>query len=299
MSLSSHPTGPKTPMNRTEFLQQPEVAGFTDWLAATLPQRQIRLDIRSSTYVPKGLNATTCFADLVPDHYRWRATGLTTGDWAESCAKTDALSAGLRAAVQAGDAAATLAACSDVLDWGGERNPREGARPFLVGLGNHISQYIAQTHQEMALGTANLRSGFPAVQLMNSMLTKVHAFYSAEGLPIYDSRVSAAAAALVEFWRRHSRTRQLPDTLSFPLAGGSQKPQHKLACLFDQPPSPGTLLYTSQGTPQRWAGAKVRLAWVMAETLRKSPGLFAAQPDRMRAMEASLFMVGYDLNCLA
>lgn len=37
----------------------------------------------------------------------------------------------------------------------------------------------------------------------------------------------------------------------------------------------------------------------MAETLRKSPGLFAAQPDRMRAMEASLFMVGYDLNCLA
>jgi hypothetical protein len=24
-------------MNRTEFLQQPEVIGFTDWLAATLP----------------------------------------------------------------------------------------------------------------------------------------------------------------------------------------------------------------------------------------------------------------------
>lgn len=47
----------------------------------------------------------------------------------------------------------------------------------------------------MALGTASLRSGFPAVQLMNSMLTKVHAFYSAEGLTIYDSRVSAATAA--------------------------------------------------------------------------------------------------------
>jgi hypothetical protein len=51
--------------------------------------------------------------------------------------------------------------------------------------------------------------------------------------------------------------------------------------------------------PQRWAGAKVRLAWVMAETLRKTPSLFSGQPDRMRAMEASLFMVGYDLNCLA
>ena len=286
-------------MNRTEFLQQPEVIGFTDWLAATLPQRQVQLNIRSSSYVPKGLTATTRFADLVPRHYRWRATGLATGDWAESCIKTSALSAKLRAAVQANDATATLAACSDVLDWGGERNPKEGARPFLVGLGTNISHYIARTHQEMALGSASLRTGFPTVQLMNSMLTKVHAFYSAEGLPIYDSRVSAAVAALVEFWRRSSGTHHLPDTLSFPLAGGSQKPQHKLACLFDQPPSPGTLLYTSQSTPQRWAGAKVRLAWVMAETLRKTPSLFSGQPDRMRAMEASLFMVGYDLNCLA
>lgn len=30
-------TGHKASMNRTEFLQQPEVIGFTDWLAATLP----------------------------------------------------------------------------------------------------------------------------------------------------------------------------------------------------------------------------------------------------------------------
>lgn len=151
--------------------------------------------------------------------------------------------------MQASDAAATLAACSEVLEWGGERNPNEGARPFLMGLGTNISHYIAQTHQEMALGTASPRNGFPAVQLMSSMLTQVHAFYSAEGLPIYDSRVSAAAAALVEFWRRNSGTRHLPDTLSFPLADGSQKPQHKLTCLFDKPLSPGTLLHSSQSPP--------------------------------------------------
>jgi hypothetical protein len=286
-------------MNRTEFLQQPEVKGFTDWLAATLPQRQIQLNVRASKFVPGGIQETTCFADLVPHHYCWRATGLTTGDWAESCVKTGTLSADLRTAVQANDAVATLTACIAILEWGGERNALKGARPFLTALGPNICHYIAQAHQEMALDTANLCTGFQAVQIMNSMLTKVHAFYSTEGLPIYDSRVSAAAAALVEFWRRQSDTRQLPDTLCFPLAGGSQKPQHKLTCLFEQPLTPGTLLYTVQSTPQRWASAKVRLAWVMAETLRKSPALFAGQPDRMRAMEASLFMVGYDLTCLA
>lgn len=37
----------------------------------------------------------------------------------------------------------------------------------------------------------------------------------------------------------------------------------------------------------------------MAETLRKTPSLFAGQPDRIRALDASLFMVGYDLNYLA
>jgi hypothetical protein len=37
LTKTRNPTGHEASMNRTEFLQQPEVIGFTDWLAATLP----------------------------------------------------------------------------------------------------------------------------------------------------------------------------------------------------------------------------------------------------------------------
>lgn len=285
-------------MDRVRFLQLPEVIAFTDWLSAQLPQRRIRLDIASSKFVPQGLQADTTFAELVPHCYRWRAAGMASGDWVESSAKTQSLTQALRAAVQVGDTVATMQACSDILLWGGERNKAQGARPFLMGLGQDICVYIAEADRQMSLAHGNLQSGFGAVQRMNSMLTKVHAFYSTEGLPIYDSRVSAAAAALVEFWRRASRTRTLPEALMFPLAGGSAKAAHKLDCLFDQPELPGRLDYAAVSTTARWASAKLRLAWVMAETLRKTSALFRDQPERMRAMEASLFMVGYDIRSL-
>lgn len=285
-------------MDRVRFLALPEVISFTDWLSAHLPQRRIRLDIASSKFVPQGLQADTTFAELVPHCYRWRATKMTCGDWTESSAKTQNLAKALRTAVQAGDAIATMQACSDILLWGGERNPAQGARPFLMALGTDICAYIVDADRQMSLEYGNLQSGFGSVQRMNSMLTKVHAFYSTQGLPIYDSRVSAAAAALVEFWRRTSQDCTLPEALQFPLAGGSAKAEHKLDCLFEQPEEPGRLNYATANTTARWASAKLRLAWVMAETLRKTPALFGDQPERMRAMEASLFMVGYDIRSL-
>ena len=285
-------------MRRTDFLSLAEVTLFTDWLASELPHWPIHLDIGASKFVPQGLQAKTVFGQIIPLHYRWRASGMSHGDWDESCAKTRALSAALRIGVANGDAAATMSACSDILLWGGERNAAVGARPFLRAQGANLPAYIAQAGQAMSLAGGDLSTDFRSVQAMNSMLTKVHAFFAADGLPIYDSRVSAAMAALVEYWRSGTGQRVLPKSLQFPLAGGSAKPQHRLTWLFEKPISPGQLSYIHSETPARWAGAKLRLAWVMAEILRKAPDLFQEQHDRMRALEAALFMVGYDLQCM-
>jgi hypothetical protein len=285
-------------MKRSDFLRLPEVIRFTDWLVCELPQWPVQLQIASSKFVPQGLHAKTVFGQLIPQQYRWRAAGMLSGDWAESCAKTHALSRALRAGVAAADAPATMRACSDILLWGGERNAAVGARPFLLAQGVALPTYIAQTGRQMSLDEGDLEAGFPAVKAMNSMLTKVHAFYSQDGLPIYDSRVSAAIAALVEYWRQAGAQSVLPRMLQFPLAGGSAKPQHKLQCLFEKPMTHGQLIYNHAATPARWAGAKLRLAWIMAEVLRKAPHLFAGETNRMRAMEAALFMVGYDLRSL-
>jgi hypothetical protein len=104
--------------------------------------------------------------------------------------------------------------------------PARGAVPFLRELAdqNTLLAYLAATRADLALSTAQL--GAPLhVKKMNSMLTKVHAMASEDGLPIYDSRVAAAIAALVEVWRRVQGTSAspLPALLTFPPPHGSAR----------------------------------------------------------------------------
>lgn len=47
-----------------------------------------------------------------------------------------------------------------------------------------------------------------------------------------------------------------------------------------------------------WAQAKIRLGWLLDCVLEKNAKLFANEPSRMHAFEASLFMIGYDVRCL-
>lgn len=71
---------------------------------------------------------------------------------------------------------------------------------------------------------------------------------------------------------------------------------------------PGVMSYSNGhaiDTARKWSSANVRLGWTMEPVLTKSPGLFSfSDPstnlrERMRAFEASLFMSGYDVACLA
>ena len=132
------------------------------------------------------------------------------------------------------------------------------------------------------------------------MLTKVHSLASNDGLPIYDSRVAAAIAVLVELWRRSEGldTKPLPETLTFPSVYGGRS----VLEVFSGAISPGVLTGIP-GQADQWASAKVRLGWLMQELLMKNPewfpkGLLSAT-NRMHAFEAALFMLGYDVTCLS
>jgi hypothetical protein len=136
---------------------------------------------------------------------------------------------------------------------------------------------------------------------MNSMLTKVHALASRDGLRIYDSRVAAAIASLVELWRRVQGRAGEPQPLA--LAFPAIPSNRSVRSLFADAQSPGVLSYapaTAAATAVAWCCANVRLGWLIAAVLEKAPGLVAgeAAQDRMHAFEASLFMIGYDVDCL-
>ena len=311
-------------MTRSDFLKDQDVMDFIEWLAypgeGGLPASRpghagaeepfslltfpICLNIKKSRFVPKGVKTRVKGIEGVLRHYTWKSAGMQKGDWPETKIRLTALSVALRSAVRSGINSTTLDACRDILVWGGNRDWNVGAWPFLAGMANAgtLCQYIADTGASFSLATSRLSALAPPVGLMNSMLTKVYALYARDGLPIYDSRVAAAIASLVEMWRvdtGRSGT-PLPPALAFPATTASRT-VHRLFLNADHP---GVMAYGAPVTITQWSGAKVRLGWAMRSVLNRLPRLFAdccktpSLADRIHAFEASLFMIGYDVTCL-
>jgi hypothetical protein len=310
-------------MTKASFLADENVDDFVNWLANpsegdfpvirpghaegkkpfSLLTFPICLNIKKSRFVPKGVKEQVKGIEGVLSHYTWKSAGMHKGDWSETKTRLTALSVALRAAVGRSHSD-TLNACRDILKWGGNRNSKVGAWPFLAGMATAetLCQYMTVTGASFSLATARLSALTPPVGLMNAMLTKVHALYALDGLPIYDSRVAAAIASLVEMWRVDTGKSgtPLPPALAFPATAASRT----VLRLFPNADHPGVMVYGAPGIITQWSSAKVRLGWVMESVLNKLPGLFSdccktpSLADRMHAFEASLFMIGYDVTCL-
>jgi hypothetical protein len=291
-------------VNKQAFLANQDVEGFLVWLARELPRLKIRLDIKRSRFVPSGLKVDVAGLENVLAHYAWKSHGMATGDWAETRARLAASAHALRDAVRRNSDQDALDACRDILLWGGNRNWSTGAYPLLEAraAAGVLCQYLRDTGTAFALETADVDAIVPPVALLNSMLTKVHALYAEDGLPIYDSRVAAAIASLVEMWRMATGNSgdPLPAPLNFPATAASRT----VRGLFPTARSPGVMAYGAPETAGQWASAKVRMGWIMESILGKLPALFseccpaAGLADRMHELEASLFMVGHDVRCL-
>ncbi len=227
---------------------------------------------------------------------------MTTGNWAETCATLAQLSADLCLAVNTGNQDDAFAACKEILRWGGNRNPTVGALPFLTSkcVAQSLCNYLQSCKAAFVLNEADTTLLMPPVENMNAMLTKVHALNADDGLPIYDSRVAAAIGSLVEGWRVSACiTDPVPAELAFP----STAINRTVWRLFPDAQSPGHITYTGPDDILNWAVAKVRLGWLLEALANRSgtalKGLGATVPQRMRALEAALFMIGYDVRCLA
>lgn len=260
----------------------------------SLATTSIDLAISKSSKVPVAVRQKVPFFRLT-QVYSWRATGMTSGSFAETRAKLENLSNGI---IMARNDAEALAACEDIVRWGGDRNSNVGALPFLRSQAS-LLRYLNAVKSDLALQTAVAQPAgeLPAILAMNSMLTKVHALNSGDGLPIYDSRVAGAIATLVETWRcEDGQTAEpLSAALVFPAVGGGGQ-RRSVHARYPGSIKPPTLHYSSEKqskerairTAKEWASAKVRLGWLLSELLTNP------SPSGIRSLEACLFMAGYD-----
>jgi len=299
-------------VNKSEYLNNADVASFVTWMANKLPDIRAKLAVKSSSHVPGGINKEIVGVQDAIDSYKWRASWVDQNgefvesmDWDTTSSSLQRLGGRLRNAIGAGSSEA-LEACKQVLRWGGDRNGARGALPFLKKRIN-LQTYLKDCTRAMSLDAADLggiNNGTDPLRVvgeMNSMLTKVHALASRDGLPIYDSRVAATIATLVEMWRRERGLTSVPEILKFPCLSVVRSPLR----FASDAPDPEVLSYDRslvEPRTKQWVSAKIRLGWLMGGVLQTNEKLFSSEGGiarRMHALEAAFFMLGYDVSCLS
>lgn len=277
-------------MDKSQYLANQDVASFVKWLQQYLTTIDVNLNLKNSKFVRGGLIAQATGISQLITYYRWN------GDWAHNTTLISAFRTQLANELNSTSSQQTLFnVCQKVLVWGGDRNSKNGATPFLQEKlqNGTLREYLTKSKACLTLNDADT-SNIQAIESMNSMLTKVHAFAADDGFPIYDSRVAAAVAALIEIYRlnNHMNWETVPAVLKFPSLDRKRTVQHLSATAL----SHGNMNRNSQ----LWTEANIRLGWILQEAIQ-STQLLQDQgdiPARMHALEACLFMMGYDVACL-
>lgn len=299
-------------ITKSDFYLDADVEKFIDWLSGVAGNLVVDFSIKNSRRVPGGVSSSVVGLDSVIGQYKWAAQWTDSGGlvsslcWNSTVSSLNRLGGNLRGALNSSSDTAAFDACCSIFEWGGERNKVVGARPFLAGkisAGNGLCSYLDQVRKATDLRCANILN-LKVVEEMNSMLTKVHAMTAVDGLPIYDSRVAAAIACLVEIYRHNSGLNwtTIPLFLAFPAIPEDPKNNRRhVGALWGAGaviPTPGVIRYQDSQRASRWMSASIRLGWIIEAVLSRKPNILQGQFSRMHAFEACLFMMGYDVKCL-
>ena len=267
------------PSNRGEYLGRDSVIAFIEWLRPRVAGTE---PFKHSYQMLKPVCLWHCGSlREAQERYCWGGE-----DFAATQEKLDGWRCEIRAANETEDNGHFVAAALTVLKWGGV-TPRNSTR--LCELGQDALTTFRAAACRLEPSRADT-SQLGEVQYMNSGWTKVYSLML-DDFPIYDGRVGAAMGYLVRRYCEDKGLSEVPKSLRFRWLAG--KSNH------NRNPSSGSLTfsplsYTHQGR-KTWAACNVWTAWILGEVCGE--GRFGNLPEayRLRALEAALFMIGYEL----
>lgn len=283
-------------MPRIQYLSQPYVMGFIDWLAANLnhPTKFAHAHVdRRSGKRESYIGIADAFLK-----YRWPHRGIRdvqAGDTLESNGQAlELLQQMLRDAVSAGDDETACLAAIEVMRWGGVVN---GNVKWLQENQEGLAALLRSTASCLSRGEYASAGQQGKYLRFNAGMTKVYSLLIDDFI-IYDSRVAAALGWLVALYCADQGLSGLPDGLAFPWAPAKESDSSRNPKIRN----PG--LRTGLRFPRLrsgWSHAQWNLksSWVLDEVLKKSGASpFTCDSDipSLRRLEAALFMIGYDLG---
>lgn len=283
-------------MRKADYLNNIDVSAFVDWLARELE----RPSLTHRYTQPNGITLTFSGLDSAFQQYDWAFRFVDPAERTHQ-GRTFTESAGALATLRSGlathlstkpinDRAVCDWACS-VMAWGGVTN---GNVAWLRANVTQLTEEIETVRAILSQNDDNLALLRP-IRRFNAGMTKVYSLLVPDFI-IYDSRVAAALAWLVVMWCQQN-DRSLPDLLAFPCMPPKEGENPKIR-KSRNPSTNGLQFPAMRGNVRRHAQWNLRASWILRECLDRSKEtvFHAMAPDDLRALEAALFMWGYDLS---
>ncbi|WP_205169056.1 hypothetical protein [Burkholderia sp. LMG 13014] len=203
----------------------------------------------------------------------------------------------LEAGLAVGDNERVHRAATGVMIWGGVTN---GNRKWLNDNRNALCHIISRTRDGLNAGDTENPLFAEAHFRFTSGMSKVYSLVC-DDFVIYDSRVAAALGrAIVQFCLEHGLT-EVPEGLNFAWAPARHAPDAQNPA--ERYPGQARLTFPRLAIGRVYAKWNMLASWLLTAiidhecTLKSAFGTrIESRTRRLRALEAALFMIGYDLD---
>jgi hypothetical protein len=285
-------------MNKNEYVTGNTVEAFVAWMSARLDDASF-----AHGYTLRRGNIPWSCASLFDayDRYQWGHVelpefGLPAGSsFASNLRVLETLQTELRAGLAAADNARVLAAAIAVMKWGGVTR---GNVPWLEAWRDDLCRIIGATGEAINAGDTCHPLFAQSELRFTSGMSKVYALVC-DDFAIYDSRVAAALCRAVVLFCRETGLDRMPEDLAFPWAAAKSSPNA---------PNPPLRNAAQDGYmfPRLMRGRayvvwNMKASWLLSaiashrSTRDSAFARLDSKAQRLRALEAALFMFGYDL----
>lgn len=266
-------------MKQREYLRDQHVKAFIEWLRLRVRcERRFEHEYRM---LQPACDWSCGSLFNAYENYCWRGCSFAANQ-----AELDCLRSRMRAAVAANDNHRFVEAACRILQWGGvvSSNKRR-----LCDLGQDALPTFRSAVDRLDPDRADT-SMLGEVRYMNSGWTKVYALML-DGFPIYDGRVGAGMGHMVRLYCTEcGELSEVPALLRFRWLRG--KGSHNRNPSVDSLEFPNLI----HGNPAAWAECNVWSAWILGAVCDEGKfGEIFPEERRLRALEAALFMIGYEL----
>lgn len=274
-------------MNKNEYINDTHVNRFINWIKPKLNNNFRHEYLNSSS---KRLWFCNSIYNAC-ENYNWNENSFTETNQILNSLKDE-----LNQSIINGNNKEVQLACLKVLHWGGVLNTNWD---HIIN-NNQLILSLETAKNILNPNTFNLKS--PSNQIiLNSGFTKIYSLIIDDFI-IYDSRVSAALCHLIKLYLIENRENKIPDSLKFRFEEGrkgeSRNPNSKsLPFKFSKIRRYKQVEKKRINDYTDFQINNIRASWLLKEILERTESNFTEieLSNRLRSLEAALFMIGYSI----